>query len=161
MEIINRTEIINELAEIIMQLDKERRDYCTDVYLYYNAENKTARLNLFENPGGQSWIDDDYYTIYSDTEHFNTAFDFFDMEQDVNGLSECIGVSVEEMRNAIASEYDLDDYELTYDDAKKWIEGISEYMDKISESYDLCIDNLADQYHETAQGIIEVLEDEY
>lgn len=83
------------------------------------------------------------------------------MEQDANELAECIGISVEEMRNAIANEYDLDDYELTYDDAKKWIKGISEYMDKISESYDLCIDNLADQYHETAQGIIEVLEDEY
>ena len=42
MEIINRTEIINELAEMIMQFDKERRDYCTDVYLYYDVENKTV-----------------------------------------------------------------------------------------------------------------------
>lgn len=77
MEIINRAEIINELAEMIMQFDKERSDYCTDVYLYYDAENKTARLHLFGNPGGQSWIDDDHYTIYSDTAHFNTVFDFF------------------------------------------------------------------------------------
>ncbi len=161
MEIINRTEIINELAEMIMQFDKERRDYCTDVYLYYDVENKTARLSLFENPGGQSWIDDDHYTIYSDTEHFNTVFDFFDQEQEVNELAECIGISVEEMRNAIANEYDLTNYKLTYDDAKKWIEGISEYMDKISESYDLCIDNLADQYIATAQGIVEAFENEH
>lgn len=161
MEIANKSEIVNELAEMMMQFDKERRRYCTDVYLYYDAENKTARLSLFENPGGQSWIDDDHITIYTDNEHFNTAFEFFDEEQEVNELAECIGISVEEMRNAIANEYDLTNYKLTYDDAKKWIEGISEYMDKISESYDLCIDNLADQYIATAQGIIEAFENEH
>lgn len=155
MEITNRTEIINELAEIIMQFDKERRGYCTDVYLYYDAENKTARLKLYENPGGRSYIDDDHYTIYTDNEHFNSVFDFFDEEQDVNELSECIGVSIAEMKTAIANEYDLTNYELTYKDAKEWIEGISEYMDKISESYDLCIDNHCDLYYERAKKVIE------
>lgn len=161
MEIINKSEIINELAEMMMQFDKERRGYCTDVYLYYDAENKTARLKLYENPGGQSWTDDGHYTIYTDNEHFNSVFDFFDEEQDVNELSECIGVSIAEMKTAIENEYDLTNYELTYKDAKEWIEGISEYMDKISESYDLCIDNLADQYITTAQGIIETFENEH
>lgn len=66
----NEDEIREELTDMIMELDKARRQHHTDIYLYIDEEGK-GKLHEFENPGGNSWIDDDHYTLYTDKPHYD------------------------------------------------------------------------------------------
>ena len=74
----NREAIVAKLAEMLKKFDLELNRYNTDVYLYYDKEKQTAELDTFINVGGNSWLNDDHYTIYTDREHYETDFDIFD-----------------------------------------------------------------------------------
>ena len=65
LTIKNREEIVDKLVDMLVQFDKDCNSYQTDVYLYYDKENQSAELDTFVNVGGNSWLNDDHYTIYS------------------------------------------------------------------------------------------------
>lgn len=72
MTIKNRDEIVSELAEKLMQFDCMLNHYQTDVYAYI-AEDGTVTLADFDNVGGNSWLNDDHYIMYTDREHYSSA----------------------------------------------------------------------------------------
>ena len=81
IEIKNYDEIRENLADMLVQFDKDANtDYQTDVYLYYDEKEKTARLDTFVNVGGNSWLNDDHKTIYTDKEHYNSGLKDFGVE---------------------------------------------------------------------------------
>lgn len=71
ININNREEIVEKLAEMLIDFAKARHPYQSDVYLYYDEATCTASLDIFDNIGGNGWLDDDHYTIYSDRPHYN------------------------------------------------------------------------------------------
>ena len=71
ININNREEIVEQLAEMLVSFAKARNLYQTDVYLYYDEATCTASLDKYENVGGNSWLDDGHYTIYIDRPHYN------------------------------------------------------------------------------------------
>ena len=84
-KITNQEQIINELADFLFMFDVNLNEYQTDVYLYID-DNGVGSLNLFCNVGGNSWIDDDHYTLYSDKQHFETPFDSYTKEELVDAI---------------------------------------------------------------------------
>lgn len=76
-ELNNHNELVNELTDMLITFDKECNQYQTDVYLYYDKENNTALLDTFVNVGGNSWLDDDHFTIYHDSQHYEDWSDYY------------------------------------------------------------------------------------
>ena len=150
----NREEIIEKLTEMLMQFDKDCNRYQTDVYLYYDSENQTAELDTFVNVGGNSWLNDNHYTIYCDKEHFETVWDWFNNSTDIADVLEY----------STYTEFDLDVrefFEMDSDETPDWYDYITfvksndEYMEKILESYNDYIDELRPEYIIKAEEIME------
>ena len=78
MIIKNREQIIDELVEMLIQFDLDCNQYDTDVYLYLDDEGN-AELDTFVNPGGNGWLDDDHYTIYTDKQRYEDVISNYDM----------------------------------------------------------------------------------
>lgn len=73
MKLKNREAVLEALIEQIKEFQCDLNKYQTDVYLYIKDGNGT--VDTFTNVGGNSWLDDDHFTIYTDKEHTNTIMD--------------------------------------------------------------------------------------
>lgn len=158
----NRAEIVEQLASLLMDFDKQNNTYQTDVYLYLNAENQTAELDTFVNVGGNSWLNDDHITIYTDKEHYNDIFDWYDSEAE---LAEFAEIPLEQLKNEVVQYLELDeeeaaDYELTFSDAEYYLKTVDSYMENLSQAYDEAIDDLYPEYLNTAEEIMRNFEEE-
>ena len=68
-QISNYDQILDELVNLLIDFDFDQNEYQTDVYMYIGEDGK-ARLDTFINVGGNSWLNDDHITIYSDKPHY-------------------------------------------------------------------------------------------
>lgn len=140
MQIVNYEEITAELAGMLRQFDIDLNKYQTDVYLYIDDAGR-GTLDLFVNVGGNSWIDDDHYTIYSDKQHYNTIFDCFDNPGD---LLEAAGITAA----------DISPDELSYYDIECYIKEHSDLYDKVNAAYIDCLPD-SGEYDEAADRILQ------
>lgn len=157
MKLKNRKEVVEQLTEMLIEFDKDLRQYQTDVYLYYDEETQTAKLDTFINVGGNSWIDDDHYTIYRDPEHYDSWEDYFcntgDFAQGLEMTSEDFENEVKEYLKQ--QEYEVEEeYKPEWYEEREYIRSKEEYCDKL---YQIYVDYLEDQraeYAEKAEQII-------
>lgn len=70
----NYDEVREALIESIADLETRKNRYQTDIYLYID-ENGHGTIDTFANVGGNSWLNDDHITIYTDREHYETKLD--------------------------------------------------------------------------------------
>ena len=150
-ELKNRAEIVAKLAEMLKKFDLELNPYDTDVYLYYDEAEKTAELDTFVNVGGNSWLNDDHYTIYTDCEHHETDFDFFD---NLDDLADAVGIRKEELIKKAAKYADIDVEDVAYYEVARFIESDDKLMGKLHETYKTCLDEMENDYVERADHII-------
>lgn len=163
MEIKNRDQIIEQLAEMLLQFDKDENGYQTDIYLYYNEKEQTAELATFVNVGGNSWLDDNHITIYSDKEHYSDMWDYY---QSVEELAEYSGIPLDDLRNRVIANLELDDdeatdFKLTYYEAECYLKQNDEAMEKLKASYFEALEELKPEYYERAEFIIENYDQEH
>lgn len=160
MNIKNREAIIEELTEILMQFDKDCNWYQTDVYLYYDEENQTAKLDTFVNVGGNSWLDDDHYTIYTDREHYDDGI--FSWIQDENEFADVLEIPIEQLEKEVReyNYYNTDiDEKLEYCDYREYIKSNDNYMEKLTEAYNDSLEDYRSDYVEQAEDIIQKFEE--
>lgn len=69
----NHDEVYEALVEQLKEFAITKNKYQTDIYLYVKDGNGT--VYTFTNVGGNSWLNDDHTTIYSDKEHCETIMD--------------------------------------------------------------------------------------
>lgn len=106
MKINNYDEIHDELVEMMIDLDADQCEFEIDVYLYVDEEGNGS-LYQFANPGGNSWLNDDHITIYTDGPHYDDYYeDFYTYDED----GDLIPYSRDELR-----EY-LEEYRAEYSD---------------------------------------------
>lgn len=147
----NREAIVAKLAEMLKKFDLELNPYDTDVYLYYDEAEKMAELDTFVNVGGNSWLNDDHYTIYTDCEHHETDFDFFD---NLDDLADAVGIRKEELIKKAAKYADIDVEDVAYYEVARFIESDDKLMGKLHETYKTYLDELENNYDERADYII-------
>lgn len=99
----NTAEILNQLTEILLDDAATLPSYQRDVYMYVNADG-VAELSVFENVGGNSWLNDDHYTICTLPEHHETVWDNFDFIIDLAG--EPTGMTEAELIEATVHYFD-------------------------------------------------------
>lgn len=155
MIIKNRAEIIEQLTALLMDFDKQQNSYQTDVYLY--LEDQTAKLDTFVNVGGNSWLNDDHYTIYTDKEHYDDGvFSWIQNESEFADILEIPADQLEEeVRKYSGAE---DDEELQYSDYKQYISSNDEYMGKLTEAYNDALEDYYSDYAEKAEYILDRFE---
>ena len=142
-EIKNIEAIKQALAELLKQFDKDLNQYQTDVYMYIK-EDGTAELDTFVNVGGNSWLDDDHYTIYSDKQHYGTIYDTFQTNEE---LLEAAGISADDVPRE-DEDYDLEWYEI-----RDYIKQNDELEKRVQEAYEDCLPDDY-EYEEKAETII-------
>lgn len=161
-ELKNHDEIVEQLTEMLMEFAKDCNQYQTDVYLYYDEETQTAKLDTFVNVGGNSWLDDEHYTIYRDMEHHENWSDYYCNDGD---FAWGLDMSNDDFEKEVIKYLDLDeddkeDYQIRYIDAYNYIKTREDYMDKLIEVYKKSIDEARADYAEQAELIISEWEEE-
>jgi len=157
-DIENIQEITDELVEFLKQFDKELNGYDTDVYLYYDEDTNTAELDTFVNPGGNSWLDDDHYTIYTDKQHYDSLIDWYD--GDLMFIADILDKTVEELYNEYAVANKLDEVEDIDDsDVIKYIESVDEYYYILYNYYCEEIEDSYSNYLDIAKHILDEFND--
>lgn len=156
LELKNREEIVEELAEMLIDFAKSCNQYQTDVYLYYNEEDKTAELDTFVNVGGNSWLNDDHYTIYCDREHHEDWSDYYNETTDFAWGLDMLWADFEQ---EVIDFFKLDDdekedYTVSYCDALDYVKSREDYTERLIEVYKDYIDETRSEYAEQAEQII-------
>lgn len=161
--ITNMEAVAEQLAQMLMEFDKECNSYQTDVYLYVK-EDGTAYLDEFVNVGGNSYLNDDHYTIYSDKEHIEEPLDWFG---DPGEFADCLGIQWEAFYNNVkswlyywdqsidAEDLGDDDYEIDWSQCQEYAKSNPEILEKLTEAYNDCIDEKHSDYIARAWEIIE------
>lgn len=158
MNIKNKEAIIEELAEMLIQFDKDCNRYQTDVYLYYDEENQTAELDTFVNVGGNSWLDDDHYTIYRDKEHYESFWNWY---QDGTEFADVLEIPNTELEYETRQYHKYDkDTELDWRDFRDYLKSVDEYAEKLRQAYNDYIDEIRSDYEEKADDIMRQFEEE-
>ena len=153
LTIKNREEIIDELVDMLVQFDKDCNSYQTDVYLYYDEENQTAELDTFVNVGGNSWLNDDHYTIYSDKEHFETFWNWY---QDSCEFAAALEMTNTEFEYEVRHYLNIDtDIEIDWRDCRDYLKSNEQYVEILQAAYNDYIDEIRSDYVEKAYDIIE------
>lgn len=154
----NYDEIIDELAEILKGFAKQLNEYDTDVYLYYDEETQTAELDTFVNVGGNSWLNNNHFNIYTDKQHHENWIDWF-LEDGHNCFADALEIDrdnfdkevLEWVRNE--DEDISEDYEVSFDDKIDYVKSKDDYLDKL---YDIFCDYIENEsYKYEAEEIIE------
>ena len=110
--ITNLDEVKRNLYYMIFELKFVENEYQTDIYAYYDEETGKVTLEYFENVGGNSWLDDDHITVYTDGPHYDKLEDEFDFADDEKGkfiVDQCGAIIrdwVDEAVNILESEID-------------------------------------------------------
>ena len=165
MTIKNKDALIEAMADLLMQYDKDLNKYQTDVYLYLDGEGN-GTLDEFVNVGGNSWKNDDHITIYRDHEHYDTMFDWYTEAED---LAWGIGKEWDDLRNEVvewllaegAIEPDeVEECEPDYNEVLDYIKENESYVDELQEQYEAEIDANRIDYVNKAIKIIEEAEED-
>lgn len=161
-EIKNREEIVEQLTKILMGFAKDLNKYQTDVYLYYDEEAQTAKLDTFVNVGGNSWLNDDHYTIYRDSEHFDDWTDYYTESSD---FAWGLDMEWKDLETEVKDYLELDEdekegYKVEYVDVRDYVKSREDYRDKLISVYESYIDETEAEYAEEAERIIAEWEEE-
>lgn len=73
LKLINHSEVLDALIEQLTDFERENNPYQTDVYLY--IEDGKGTIDTFTNVGGNSWLNDDHFTIYTDKQHNDSIYE--------------------------------------------------------------------------------------
>lgn len=144
MEIRNYNEVLETLIALLKEFDKNLNTYQIDVYLYYNEETQEVKVDTFVNVGGNSWINDNHYTAYSDREHYNSFLEYFESVDDIAFI---LDTTKEELAKATAECYE---YELEYVDdcdIRRFVEENPEYHDILFDYYASEIETCYNYYY--------------
>lgn len=166
-EIRNRYQIVEELADMLKQFDKDLNRYQTDVYLYYDPAKKTAELDTFTNVGGNSWLNDDHYTIYSDPQHQNGDDPYYD-GYDERQLANMLDMTEDDLRQVVADSLgytgidgDYGPEDVDFREILDFIDHNDDYRQVFIDAYEDSLDDYNAEYRDNAERIISEFEDEY
>lgn len=157
MNIKNREQVIEQLAEMLFKFDIEKNRYQTDVYAYYDEETQEITLDTFTNVGGNSWLDDDHFTIYKDKEHHEGIDDAFTT---IDELAEVVNVDEDELISKVADYNGIEIEDVDWCEVASYC--MSKYNEEMHKAYEeIARDNYNDWFVSYAEYIIDELEKQY
>lgn len=103
-KIQNWTDLVSALADRMLQADIDCNQYQTDIYLYVH-EDGSWDLEDFVNVGGNSWLNDNHITVWTDKEHLENWMDWYNTLQEISDmLQSCEWImSVDDLKQQTAN----------------------------------------------------------
>ena len=155
----NYDALVDELVEMLKQFDKDDNAYNTDVYLYIDEDSNTGTLDTFVNVGGNSWLDDDHITIYTDKGRTESAMDYYFSTSDA--LANAVELSEDELIRRAADYFDMDEIDVEWYECMKFIEENEELFDKLLAEWDWAVDHEFErEYQEKANEIMDMADED-
>lgn len=164
-KIKNMNEVLESIVTMMMQHDKDHTRYQEDIYLYMQ-EDGTASVKLFANVGGNSWIDDDHYTVARLHEAYG---DWSDCFTTICDIADAIGWSKQTLLEHAAAWYSetyddpADASDMSYGDVRDFIKAHEPLQDQITAAEADELENHRSEYAERAQmaldGVLEEMEE--
>lgn len=161
----NHEAVLEALIEQLKEFEADLNRYQTDVYLY--VKNGEGSISKFTNVGGNSWLQDDHFTIYTDKEHYDKKMDalidgssygssygwLIDELESTFNLSGLKAKAYAEITAAMDEETMEDDEIACFDDlacydVEQWLE--NNYSNEIDQYYkeyfipDCCMDGISE-----------------
>jgi hypothetical protein len=143
----NADELYDEIIDKLKQFDKDENQYDTDVYLYVD-DNMVGELYDFTNVGGNSWLDDDHYVLWTDKQRYDTGWShYFTNEYEI---ADALGIPLDQLKQEVLDnmnrEYDEKDWytvdDIGYQDIYEYITDVrTDYGDTLEEIRCDAIDN--------------------
>lgn len=154
----NRDAIIEQLADMLYQFDMEHTGYQEDVYLYLDKDGN-ATLDTFVNVGGNSWRNDNHYTIYRKPEWCNGVIDVAEIFSSIDDLALALGTTPEELINKAAEYFGEDDIDyIGFPEVSQYI--VENDYETIEQAYKDSLSDYMCEYIIKAEQIIESFEEE-
>lgn len=151
MKLNNYEELVEDLASILMEIDKDLPSSQIDVYLY--VEDGKGELDQFINAGGNSWRDDNHYTLCKVDRTTATMFDAFETKRE---LAEVAGYDdFGDFINDVAEYADCYPTEVSKADCIRFIEDNNALFYTLTVEYKDRIDKAKSDYTEQAVQIID------
>lgn len=157
----NADELRQELVDMLIDFAKESHPYDTDVNLYVD-ENNNGKLCEFMNPGGNLWLNDDHYTIYTDKQHNDCFLDYFTSKAEI---ADALEMELEDLLtevwdNTDAPEWYDDIWDISYDDVCDYVKEKEEYNKKLLFVYVAFLYEQEATFEDTADAIIEQFDED-
>lgn len=165
LKLKNHEAVLEALIEQIKEFQIDLNGYQTDVYLYVNEGNGT--IDTFTNVGGNSWLDDDHFTIYSDKEHNETYLDALTDGSSYKWMIDECNIPEQEVIDALTADLDEEEREdiNSVDDLDRYeLEAYldNNYFDEIKECYEnYAIDNMMEWIGSEAEIALDEFENSY
>ena len=165
LKLKNREAVLEALIEQIKEFQIDLNGYQTDVYLYVKDGNGT--IDTFTNVGGNSWLDDDHFTIYSDKEHNETRIDALIDGSSYKWMIDECNIPEQEVIDALTADLDEEEREdiNSVDDLDRYeLEAYldNNYSDEIKECYEnYAIDNMMEWIGSEAENALDEFENSY
>lgn len=153
----NRNEIVEKLAEMLYQFEVEHTGYQEDVYLYIDKDGN-ATLDTFVNVGGNSWKNDDHYTIYRKPEWCNGKISVNEMFSDIDDIAKVLDMTSEEMIKEAADYFEEDVDYIGYSEVCQYI--VENDYETLEQAWKNSLLDCMSEYTAQAEQIIEQFEDE-
>lgn len=144
----NTEEVRHRLTRMLMDDASEMCRYERDIYMYIDEDGQ-ARLAWFENPGGNSWLDDDHILLHVCRPHYEGIEDSIDGPE---MLADIIGMTGDQLCDAVCTDEGIERDLLRYADCISW--ALSVYGDMLLEWYEVCIEDAASDYADQADEIM-------
>lgn len=166
MKIKNRSQILEELAKMLLKFANDCNEYQTDIYAYVTENEESeiiVELDTFVNVGGNSWLDDDHYTIYCDRQHgYCEMFEAFSNKDELaQAACNYDQDAANELLKKIAEENESEVEELDYFEVREYIIDNSEYYDNVRNVFEDCNREMYPDFLEQAENIICDFEESY
>lgn len=150
-KLINYTEMVGGITEMLMEHEIGCYKYQRDIYLYVD-ENGTGKLEIFDNIDGNSWLDDDHINVCGMSE---INGDWSDVYQDVTSVADVLECSEEHLRDSVCEwiavdtghHYEID--EIEYNDVYQYIREHEPLRDIMMRARE---DVIRDQYPEYVES---------
>ncbi len=165
LKLKNREAVLEALIEQIKEFQIDLNGYQTDVYLYVKDGNGT--IDTFTNVGGNSWLDDDHFTIYSDKEHNETRLEALKDGESYKWVLDELNIPEQEVIDALSADLDEEEREDIHsvDDLDPYeVEAYldNNYSDEIKKYYETyTVDNWMEGIYSSAENALDEFEDEY
>ena len=155
----NYDDLVVKLTGILIEHDRDHYTYQRDVYLY--DRDGVGELYVFTNVGGNSWLNDDHYTLVCLSQ---TNTDWTDTFQEISEIANVIGCSTESMNIQVYSwkcetvpgyAEDCTVSDIGYHDVTEFIEAHSDLLGTIRDAEQEIFDEFRSDYNQRAIDLLD------
>lgn len=155
----NYDDLVVELTGILIEHDKDHYTYQRDVYLY--DRDGVGELYVFENVGGNSWLNDDHYTLVCLKQQYTDWTDTFQVISEIANVLEWSKDSLISRVYAWKCETvpgfadDWTESEIGYQEVREFINGHEPLLDQIQKAEREVFDEFRSDYNQRAIDLLD------